>query len=360
MSVERAVEALVKLPNVTPTWAPQPANVPWPTTSWPRASSTAALDSLVDELFESSELATTNALVIVRGGEILAERYGGAKISFDREPEPIVQSTPLLSWSVAKSMVHFFVGVLVDEQRLDPEARAEVAEWSEPNDPRYAIRLADLLAMRDGLDFLEDYVDDTASDCIEMLFGAGSANTSGYAAARPLKHEPGSHYNYSSGTTNIISRLVAQRVGFAEQYHAFMSERLFDPIGMSTAKPGFDDAGVFIGSTFVHAVAQDFARFGLLYLRGGEWDGRHLVSRAWTATAQTPHSFDPDSGTFYSWQWWLGADQYGTYWANGYEGQRIFISPALDTVVVRLAKMPVEQAPALANWRDRLLGELAR
>jgi CubicO group peptidase (beta-lactamase class C family) len=350
----------VTLPQITPAWRDQSAHVAWPTQSWPRTSSTSALDALCEELFESEELSTTNALIIVRGGEIALERYGGAKVYFDRPEEPIVASTPLLSWSVAKSMTHFLVGVLVDEGRLNPDARAEVAEWSDSHDPRHAIRLADLLAMRDGLDFLEDYVDDSASDCIEMLFGAGSANTSGYAAARPLRHTPDTVYNYSSGTTNIISRLVAQRVGFADAYRAFLQQRLFDPLGMSSAKPGFDDAGVFIGSTFVHATAQDFARFGLLYLRGGTWDGRQLVSREWTATAQIPHSRDPDNGEYYSWQWWLNADRYGTYWANGYEGQRVFISPALDTVVVRLGKMPVEKAPALANWRDRLLNVLAR
>lgn len=350
----------MQLPLVTPQWADQPAGVPWPSATWPRGASTPEIESLVDELFESEQVSTTNALVIVRGGEIVCERYGGAKIYFDRDPEPIVQSTPLLSWSVAKSMIHFFVGTLVDEHRLDPTVRAEIAEWSDPSDPRHAIRLMDLLAMRDGLDFLEDYVDDAASNCIEMLFGDGAANTSAYAASRPLKHEPNTLYNYSSGTTNIISRLIAQHVGFADQYLDYMNDRLFGPLGMSTAKPGFDPAGVFIGSTFVHATAQDFARFGLLYLRGGLWDGRQLVSRDWTATAQIPHSFDSDSGTFYSWQWWLGGDRYGTYWANGYEGQRIFVIPALDTVVVRLAKMPVEKAPALANWRDRLIGELAR
>ena len=350
----------MNLPDVTPAWREQPAHVAWPTLQWPRTTSTPAIDALVDELFDSDAVATTNALVIVRGGEIVSERYGGAKVYFDRPEEPIVATTPLLSWSVAKSITHFLVGVLVDEGRLDPEARAEIAQWSDPSDPRHAIRLRDMLAMRDGLDFFEDYVDDTASDCIEMLFGAGSANTSGYAAARPLKYPPDTVYNYSSGTTNLISRLVAQRVGFAEAYERFMRERLFDPIGMTSAKPGFDDAGVFIGSTFVHATAQDFARFGLLYLRGGRWDERQLVSREWTATAQIPHSRDPDNGEFYSWQWWLGGDRYGTYWANGYEGQRIFVSPALDTVVVRLGKMPVEKAPALAHWRDRLLNELAR
>jgi len=77
----------------------------------------------------------------------------------------------------------------------------------------------------------------------------------------------------------------------------------------------FDDKGVWVASSYVHATALDFAKFGLLYLRGGEWNGSQLVSREWAASAQTPLSVEEESGSFYSWQWWVTGDQYGTYWA---------------------------------------------
>jgi CubicO group peptidase (beta-lactamase class C family) len=181
----------------------------------------------------------------------------------------------------------------------------------------------------------------------------------GYTIARPLAHQPGTHFNYSSGTTNIISSLVARHVGFGEPYRQFIQERLFDPLGMRSATAKFDDAGVFIGSSYVYATPRDFAKFGYLYLRGGEWDGHQLVSPQWVASAQVPHSVDAESGRFYSWQWWVTGDRYGTYWANGYEGQSISVVPTLDAVVVRLGKTDAERYPDLYQWRADLLDELA-
>jgi len=102
---------------------------------------------------------------------------------------------------------------------------------------------------------------------------------------------------------------------------------------------------VFVASSFVHARALDFAKFGLLYLRGGEWDGRQLISREWAATAQVPLSVEASSGHLYSWMWWVSGDEYGTYWANGYEGQMISVVPALDALVVRFGHTPEEKLP---------------
>jgi CubicO group peptidase (beta-lactamase class C family) len=109
----------------------------------------------------------------------------------------------------------------------------------------------------------------------------------------------------------------------------------------------------------VHATALDFAKFGLLYLRGGEWDGQRLISREWADTAQVPLSADVEGGSFYSWQWWVTGDEYGTYWASGYEGQMICVVPALDALVLRFGHTPEEHYPDLANWRGRLLDLLA-
>jgi CubicO group peptidase (beta-lactamase class C family) len=110
----------------------------------------------------------------------------------------------------------------------------------------------------------------------------------------------------------------------------------------------------------VHATARDFAKFGQLYLRGGQWEDRQLVSRAWVDTARIPTSQDPDSGVYYSWQWWVTGDEYGTYWANGYEGQSISVVPALDAVVVRLGKTDAERYDQLRAWRHEVLEVLAR
>jgi CubicO group peptidase (beta-lactamase class C family) len=352
----------VALPRITPQFADATGGAPWPTTEWLRAESSdhAELEAVVDEAFTSSELASTNAVLVIQHGRIVAERYGGVREFFDRDPEPITADSPLLSWSMAKSMLHFIVGTLVAEGRLDPEGPAPVPEWREPGDPRGAIRLRDLLAMRDGLDFVENYELGQVSHVIEMLFGDGKEDMAHYVASRPLAHAPDTVFNYSSGTTNIISRIVADQVGYGDHYRAFLRERLFGPLGMTSAEATFDAAGVWIASSYVHATARDFAKFGLLYLRGGHWDNRPLIPRSWCETAQIPLSRDDESGHYYAWQWWVSGDPFGTYWANGYEGQMISVVPALDALVVRFGHTPAEHYPDLYRWRSRVLDVLAR
>jgi CubicO group peptidase (beta-lactamase class C family) len=351
---------MADLPHITARFAPQPAGLAWPTNEWPRATDPrhADIERVVNELFTDDDLAVTNAVVVVQGGRVLSERYGGVKEYFDRPAEPITATSSLLSWSMAKSVLHMIVGTLVDEGQLDPDQFAPVPEWSDPADPRHQIRVRDLLAMRDGLDFVEEYEIGKESNVLEMLWGDGKTNMAAYTANHPLAHQPGSTFSYSSGTTNILSRIVADHVGYADAYDHYLHERLFTPIGMSSAIAGFDESGVFVASSFLHANALDFAKFGLLYLRGGEWDGRQLISREWAATAQPALSQDED-GSYYSWQWWVSGDTYGTYWASGYEGQSIVIAPALDAVIVRSGHTPSERYPALDAWRNRMLDVLA-
>jgi CubicO group peptidase (beta-lactamase class C family) len=351
---------MAELPDITPRFALQPEGVAWPTKEWPRGPSTDKhLIEVVDELFTLDELAVTNAVVVVQGGRVLAERYGGVREFFDRPAEAITAQSHLLSWSMAKSVLHMILGTLVDEGCLDPDQLAPVPEWSDPTDPRHQIRVRDLLSMRDGLDFLEEYEIGRESNILEMLWGEGQENMASYTANRPLAHEPDTRFSYSSGSTNILSRIVADQVGYGDKYDKYLHQRLFDPLGMRDPVAGFDGAGVFVASSFLHAQALDFAKFGLLYLRGGQWGATQLVSRDWAATAQIPFSRDEEDSSFYSWQWWVTGDQYGTYSASGYEGQRIIVVPALDAVIVRLGHTPSENYPALSNWRNRALDVLA-
>jgi len=348
------------LPNITPSSCKQPSGVAWPTTSWPRGevSNQDALDKVVDEMFTSENLKETNAVVVVKGGKVVAERYGGETFYFDKPAEPITASSQLISWSMAKSMLHMIIGTLKEQGLIDPEQNAPVPEWADPSDPRHKIKVKDLLAMRDGLKFVEDYDIDNPSDVIAMLYGDAKADMAGFVASKPLAHEPGTFYNYSSGTTNVLSRIVADNVGYGEKYNEYLTKRLFSPLGMNSAVAAYDDKGVWVASSFVHATALDFAKFGLLYLRGGEWDGEQLINEDWVSTAQTPHSQD-ENGTYYSWQWWVTGDKYGTYWANGYEGQMISVVPALDALVLRFGHTSDEFYPDIRAWRTRVLDVLA-
>lgn len=253
---------------------------------------------------------------------------------------------------MAKSMLHALVGTLVGEGRLDVHARAPVPAWQQEGDPRAAITLEHLLTMRDGLDFAEEYVDAGTSDVIEMLFGSGTTDVAAFAAERPLVAPPVERFNYSSGTTNIISGIVARTVGPGEPYRRLLHERLFDPLGMSSARATFDDAGTWVASSYVHATARDLARFGLLYLRDGAWEGRRLLPAGWVDHGRRQRSTDAESGNGYGAQWWVVGDEHGSFWANGYEGQSILVSPALDLVVVRLGKTPAERYPDLEDWGE--------
>lgn len=348
---------LVALPS-------QPAGVDWPTEGWPAGElpPTVDLTPLLDEVCDNDgPLAETFAVLVVHRGRIVAERYQGALEHFDRPPTPVTAETPLLSWSMAKSVLHAGVGLLVGAGRLDLDAPAPVPEWADPGDPRHAITLRQLLAMRDGLDFAEEYVDGNVSDTIEMLFGDGQSDMAHFAAERPLAAPPGTRFNYSSGTSNIISGIVARTVGPGESYARFLHSRLFGPLGMTSADPEFDEAGTWVASSTLRASARDYARFGLLYLRDGMWDGVRLLPSGWVDDARTWVSEDPDDASPYGAHWWgVAGDTLGTFRASGFEGQSITLCPSLDLMVVRLGKTPHEREPNLIPWRIAMVQAFAR
>ena len=220
---------------------PQPDGVAWPTRSWPEAEPGRGVDrsAIEKELARafaeppSEEMGETHALLVVHRGAVVIERYG---------PEAGPDTT-LISWSMAKSITHALVGVLVRAGRIDVNAPADVPEWRGAGDPRGQITLEHLLRMCDGLDFCEDYVDEGVSHVIEMLFREGKDDVAAYTAARPLAHPPGEHWNYSSGTSNVVARLLGSVVGGRENgMRAFMRRELFERIGMTSAEPRFDAA----------------------------------------------------------------------------------------------------------------------
>ena len=265
-----------------------------------------------------------------------------------------------MSWSIAKSVLHAAVGILVGEGRLTPDAPAAVPAWAGSGDARAAITLEHLLEMRDGLDFTEEYVDASVSDVIEMLFHAGKEDTAAFAADRRLAAPPGERFNYSSGTANIVSGIVARLVGPGEAYGGWLTERLFAPVGMASARPRFDAAGTWIASSYLHATARDYARFGLLYLRDGCWDGRRLLPEGWVDHGRLARSVHPEDGRLYGAHWWVVGDRHGSFWASGYLGQSVLVCPGLDLVVVRLGKTPAERADALTAWRAAMVEAVAR
>ena len=284
----------------------------------------------------------TLAQLVLHKGEVVSEFYG---------PEVTAQTT-LISWSMAKSMTHALVGIAQMDGLLHVENSNLFPEWA--NDERRNITLQQLLEMRSGLSWVEDYVDDDASDVIDMLFGSGKNDNSGYAIAQPLAVVPGAEWVYSSGTTNIVTRLLGNVLGDSAGSHAnmehFMRTRLFDAIGMR-AEPKFDPAGTFIGSSYVYATARNFAKFGQLYLRDGVCNGVRILPEGWVDHARAQHVFDSDTGLGYGAHWWTLPGERNSLVASGYEGQYIMVIPDRDLVVVRLGK-------TVAALRNAVVAEL--
>jgi CubicO group peptidase (beta-lactamase class C family) len=241
---------------------------------------------------------------------------------------------------MAKSMLHACVGMLVAEGALDVEAPAPVVAWSDPDDPRHAITLWNLLTMQPGLAWMEDYEPGSRSDVIDLLFGVErrpQPDVAAWAAAKPLVVPPGTLLNYSSGTSSIVSGIVRDVVGAGPDYEAWLRARLFDPLGMSSATPRFDSVGTWLASSYCFCTAREFASFGQLYLDDGVRDGQRLLTSDWVATARTETG--RGDGNPHTAHWWLfGDNPWGAFHCSGYEGQYIVVVPALDLVVVRLGQ----------------------
>jgi CubicO group peptidase (beta-lactamase class C family) len=304
--------------------------------------------TIADELFaDDAPHGVSLALLVLHRGELIVERYGSQPDSVFGPGGPVTAETTLISWSIAKSITHAAVGILVGDGLLELDQPADVAAWR--GTPKETITLQHLLDMRPGLEWVEDYVDDSVSHCIEMLFGSGQHDMAAYAAGLPMVAAPGEVWNYSSGTTNIVCRIIGNIVGGGrEGMELFLRDRLFGPAGMHSAIPKFDDTGTFVGSSYVYATARDFARFGELYLHDGVVDGRRLLPEGWRDHARTFVAGDED-GMDYGSHWWLWHDQPGSLACHGYEGQYCVVLPHKDLVLVHLGKCPADDRAELTS-----------
>lgn len=344
----------------------QPAGVAWPTQRWatgplPAGVDAASLATLLDAVDRVDDLlGETRAVVLVHRGRLVAERY---RAGFG-------PTTPLVSWSMAKSITQAVVGIAVRLGKLDPDQPMGNPRWSR-GDARAAIPWRQWLQMVDGQAYREIGVKNPAeSDAAKMLFGEGRRDAARYAAALPLIHRPGEHWNYNSAGIILVDDALARAVSpeaatpdaRRSAMRAFMRRELFDRIGMASAQPEFDASGTFLGSALVYATAQDFARFGLLYLRGGVWDGSRILPEGWVDFARTPA---PNSdANLYGAGFWVAPPDgqprppYGsailaprdTFQAQGFEGQVTVIVPSKDLVLVRLGHMPEWGWRALSRW----------
>lgn len=305
---------------------------------------------LCDEItHRDPALGSTHALVVQHRGAVVHEWYGDG---YD------VNST-LISWSIAKSITHALAGIAIKDSLLSLDDTHLRPEWDD--DTRSRISLDHLLKMTSGLDWIEDYIDDEVSDVITMLFGKSDleGDHAGFAASKSCTHEPGSQWLYSSGTTNIISWILARALGANDGNSSgitdFMSQRLFAPLGMHSAVAKCDSTGTFVGSSYVYATAPDFVRFGELYLRDGIAHGVRVLPEGWVDGAREFTAFDPEMGMSYGRHWWMWPTDPDSLIAHGYLGQILWVSPRRELVVAHLGNTDAEHGATLRSMVARLV-----
>ena len=287
------------------------------------------LRKAVEQAFDTPgmEDKRTRSLLVIYKDQIIAENYSEG---FDK-------STPILGWSMTKSITSTMYGVLARKGQIDIYAPADVLEWQD--DERRNITYNDLLHMNSGLEWVEDY--NTISDVTKMLFQ--KTDMGAMQASKNLTGKTDSTWNYSSGTTNLLSGpLLKKKFDTHQEYLDFWYRELLDKIGMHSATIETDLSGSYVGSSYGWANTRDWAKFGLLYLKKGNWNGEQIIDSTWVDYVSTPTN---TSDGRYGAQFWLNAGGHypdvprDLFSANGYQGQYVFIIPSKDLVIVRMGLM---------------------
>ncbi|MEJ8567187.1 serine hydrolase domain-containing protein [Elongatibacter sediminis] len=293
----------------------------------------AALNAASDWAFkrESAEQVTVS-LIVLRGEDIVHERYAEG---FDR-------STRTRTWSTAKSIAVTLIGMLVDQGRLRLDDSLDI-DWlpavdHPASDPRQAITLRHVLNMSSGL-YPVDSFDLEYATGSGLAYWAGASSAAG-ARRRGLIREPGTFWDYENYDTLVAVYAMKQALGDEKTYREFPRRALLDRIGMRNTLVSTDRFGDFIFSSQVYTNARDLARFGLLYLKNGVWNGERLISEEWIEFVRTPAPATLDSGTEYGGQFWLVPDGRSdvpadAYTTAGNRGQFAIIVPSRDAVIVR-------------------------
>jgi CubicO group peptidase (beta-lactamase class C family) len=288
---------------------------------------TIRLNNAVEQAFDGPglKIKRTAAVVVIYKGKLVNERYW--------KEQSITEESKLWGWSMNKSVVNAMVGVLVKQGKLSIHASAPIEEWLQ--DKRRDITLNDLLQMSSGLKWNEDYGD--ISDVTTMLYR--EPNCFKYAISFPSEKKPGSDWKYSSGTANILSGIVRKTINNDQQYLIFPYAEIFSKIGMSSMRLEADADGNFVGSSYGYATARDWAKFGQLYLQDGVWKGDSILPKNWVSYSTTPAKA---ANGKYGAQFWLNRSKdlpdapEDMFACQGHRGQRIFIIPSKQIVVVRL------------------------
>ena len=264
----------------------------------------------------------TRAVLVLYKDQIIAEKYS----------EGFTKDSRLLGWSMTKSIMSTVFGILEHQQKINIQDKAPVESWQ--NDARKEITIHNLLQMNSGLKWDENYVE--ISDATKMLFL--ERDMTKVQEEKPLIGKPNETWNYSSGTSNLLSGILRDQFNNHQSYLDFWYTNLIDKIGMNSMILESDLAGNYVASSYAWATTRDWGKFGLLYLHNGAWNGEELFTKEWVDYVTTP---TPTSNGSYGAQFWLNTEKQlkdvsqNMYFADGYQGQRVYILPDEDLVIVR-------------------------
>jgi CubicO group peptidase (beta-lactamase class C family) len=284
----------------------------------------------------------TRAIVVMKAGRIVAERYA----------DGIGPETPLLGFSMTKSVISALTGILVRQGKLKLEGPAPVAAWADPDDPRHAITVDQLLRHTAGLALgssLQASLGSAFEPVNRMKFV--ESDMAAYAAGMPLETAPGAAWNYHDGNMLILSRLIRDAAGGRpEDALRFAHRELFAPTGMRHVTLQLDASGTIEGSSEMLASARDWARFAQLYLEDGVAGGQRILPEGWVkySASPTPNAWVGIGAGF----WTNQGDSLGAnlrvahgwprdaFFAKGTIGQYAIVIPSERLVIVRLGRSP--------------------
>ena len=296
-------------------------------------------------------------IVIVHDGRIIGERYAPG----------YGPTTPMLSWSVAKSPISALIGVLVREGKLKLDGPAPIAAWSDPADPRHAITVEQLVRQTSGQPYGSSNSGFDRSTQMQFLYPDSAA----YAESAQMDGKPGERWSYTDANYAILSHIVRQAAGgSADDVERFARRELFGPLGMTTMTMELDEAGTPMGATYMLASARDWARFGWLYANDGVVGGRRILPEGWVDWSARP---TPQSGGMYAAGFWTNrGDDLNTrrrrsigappdsFFANGNFDQTILVSPKERLVIASFGFSQDPDQKVGAQHVSRLAGEVVR
>jgi CubicO group peptidase (beta-lactamase class C family) len=270
---------------------------------------------------ELGRSSTTLSLLIIRNDVIVFERYpnGGS----------VEQSTNI--HSVSKSIISTLVGIAIEEgyiESINQRVSDFFPEYFPADDPRKdKMTLRHLLTMTSGFEWQDSVSTVGGDDWIKAILKL------------PLDRAPGTIFNYSTAASHLTSAILERATGMSTCEFAY--RYLFEPLDISVEHWGRDPQGYYMGGNNVFLTPREMAKFGLLYLHEGQWQGEQVVSREWVEQATSAQA-TPEYGYY----WWrTPREGYTIHSALGYGGQRVHVIPELNTVVVSTADSRYELDP---------------